>query len=48
MKAALPQSGNLAEAQRDFGYEPIYDWRDELATCVPYCREVLAEMKRKR
>jgi 3beta-hydroxy-delta5-steroid dehydrogenase/steroid delta-isomerase len=48
MKAALSHSGSLAEAQRDFGYEPIYAWREELAACVPYCREVLAEMKRRR
>lgn len=48
MKAAVSHSGSLAEARRDFGYEPVYAWREELAACVPYCREVLARMKRER
>lgn len=45
MKAAVSHSGSLAEATRDFGYQPVYDWRAELEACVPYCREVLADMQ---
>ena len=45
MKAAVSHSGSLDEARRDFGYEPVHAWRDELAACVPYCREVLEEMR---
>lgn len=45
MKAAVSHSGSIAEATRDFGYRPVYDWREELAACVPYCREVHARMK---
>ena len=45
MKAAVSHSGSLDEARRDFGYEPVHAWRDELAACVPYCREVLEQMR---
>jgi 3beta-hydroxy-delta5-steroid dehydrogenase/steroid delta-isomerase len=46
MKAALSHSGSIEEARRDFGYEPIYDWREALERCIPYCREVLEKMQR--
>lgn len=45
MKAAVSHSGSIEEATRDFGYQPAFAWREELAACVPYCREVLAKMK---
>jgi len=45
MKTALSHSGSVADAARDFGYAPAYVWRDELAACVPYCRDVYAKMK---
>jgi 3beta-hydroxy-delta5-steroid dehydrogenase/steroid delta-isomerase len=45
LKAAISHSGSLAEAKRDFGYEPPYAWRDELAACVPYYRDVLERMR---
>ena len=45
MKAAVSHSGSVAEARRDFGYAPIFAWRDELDRCVPYCAEVLRRMR---
>lgn len=45
LKAAVSHSGSIAEATHDFGYLPVHDWREELAACVPYCRDVHAKMK---
>lgn len=46
MKVAVSHAGSIEEARRDLGYEPVVDWREARASCLPWCQEVLRRLRR--
>ena len=42
---ARSHSGSLAEARRDLGYDPLFDWRAARQACLPWSREVVRAMR---
>jgi 3beta-hydroxy-delta5-steroid dehydrogenase/steroid delta-isomerase len=44
-KVSVTHYGNIAAAQRDFGYQPATPYAEAIALCLPYCKKVFAEVK---
>ena len=44
-KISVTHYGNIADAQRDFGYQPATPYAEAIAQCLPYCKKVYAAVK---
>jgi 3beta-hydroxy-delta5-steroid dehydrogenase/steroid delta-isomerase len=44
-KATVTHYGDIGDARRDLGYEPIKTVEEALRECLPYCKEALAKAR---